>query len=148
MKTLKCKSPSSVVCSFPWLTKNYGYKTDIVANLNNVHSVTNMSFKQFISAERLRVTVDINYPLRWNDLQTWNVNLDFYKSTVYFVFYHKIFFQDLINDWSSRYMADIRSFMPYIYDIKLRASQMEFILPCNQHNWIDVNILENNCKII
>lgn len=44
-------------------------------------------------------------------------------------------------------MADIRNFAPYIYDIKLRANEMEFILPCNQHNWIDCNILENNCKL-
>jgi hypothetical protein len=41
-------------------------------------------------------------------------------------------------------MADIRTFAPYIYDIKLRGDDMEIILPWNQHNWIDVNILENN----
>ncbi len=43
-------------------------------------------------------------------------------------------------------MADIRTFAPYIYDIKLRANDLEFILPCGQHNWIDVSVLENNSK--
>jgi len=45
-------------------------------------------------------------------------------------------------------MADIRTFAPYIYDIKLRANDLEFILPCGQHNWIDVCVLENNSKWI
>ena len=135
------------MCSFPWLTRNYGYKTNVLADLNNVHGLTNLSFKEFLSAEKVRLAIDINYPLRWNELQTWAVNVELTRSSIYFVFYHKIFFQDLINDWSSRFMADIRHFVPYIYDIKLKASQLELILPCNQHNWIDVNILENNCKL-
>lgn len=146
--TLRCKSPSTVVCSFPWLTKQYGYKTSIVCDFNNVHSLTNLSFRHFLSGESIRLDLNINYPLRWNELQVWNVDLTLSKSSVFFVFFHKVFFQDLINDWSSRYMADIRTFAPYIYDIKLRANDLEFILPCGQHNWIDVCVLENNSKWI
>jgi len=62
----------------------------------------------------------------------------------YFTFFHKVFFQQLVNDWSSRFMGDLRKFVPYIYDIKLKATDLEVILPCNQYNWIDVTILENN----
>ncbi len=144
--TLRCRSPSTVVCSFPWLTKQYGYKTSISCDFNNVHSLTNLSFKHFLSGESIRLDLNINYPLRWNELQVWNLDVSMSKSSIFFVFFHKIFFQDLINDWSSRYMADIRTFAPYIYDIKLRGNDMEFILPCGQHNWIDINVLENNSK--
>jgi len=126
------------------LTKNYGYKTTLNANLNSLECLTNLSFKHFLNAESARLDVDINYPLRWNDLQVWNINLDLQKSDIYFTFYHKVFFQQLVNDWSSRYMGDLRKFVPYIYDIKLKASDLELILPCNQYNWIDVTILENN----
>ena len=59
--------------------------------------------------------MDINYPLVWNDLQKWNVNLELYKGSLFFIFCHKLFFQDLINDWSSREMGDIRKYVPYIY---------------------------------
>ena len=118
-----------------------------MCDFNNVYSTTNLSFKHFLSAETIKVAINIAYPLRWNEMQIWNVDLDFTRTSVYFVFFHKIFFQDLINDWSGRYMADIRTFAPYIYDIKMRANEIEIILPCNQHNWIDVNILENNCKL-
>jgi hypothetical protein len=142
--TLRCKAPSSIVCSFPWLTRNYGYKTTVLCDFNNVHCVTNLSFKHFLNGENMKLDININYPLRWNEMQVWNMDINLIKTNVYFTFFHKIFFQDLINDWSGRYMADIRTFAPYIYDIKLRGDDMEIILPWNQHNWIDVNILENN----
>ena len=111
---------------------------------NKVESQTSLSFKEFLSAEKLILDVDINYPLIWNDLQTWNINIDLQKTSFYFVFVHKFFFQDMINDWSSRHMSDLRSFVPYIYSIALKGNDIEAILPCNQHNWIDTHTLENN----
>lgn len=131
-------------CSIPWLTKQYGYKTKITGIFNRVESCSSLSFKEFLSAERLILDMDINYPLVWNDLQTWNVNLELYKGSLFFIFCHKLFFQDLINDWSSREMGDIRKYVPYIYSINLKATDIEVILPCNQHNWLDTNVLENN----
>jgi hypothetical protein len=50
----------------------------------------------------------------------------------------------MINDWSSRHMSDLRSFVPYIYSIALNGKDIEAILSCNQHNWIDTHTLENN----
>lgn len=141
---LKCKQESYLELSIPWLTKQYGYKSTISGVFNSVQSCTNLSFKEFIIADKLKLDVDINYPLVWNDLQKWNINVELYKSSVFIVLYHKNFIQDLINDWSSRYMGDLRTFAPYIYDIKVKTNDIEVILPCNQHNWIDTNVIENN----
>lgn len=118
----------------------------IVGEFNSVKSSTSLTFDKFLLAEKLRLNIDINYPLIWNDLQTWNVNIDLTKASTYFVFYHKNFFQDLINDWSSRHMADLRHFVPYVYRINVVANDLEAILPCNQHNWIDTVNIENNSK--
>ena len=125
-----------------------------------------MSFKHFVCAEQLKLNVDIHYPLVWNDLQTWDISLELSKATVFLVFQHKYFFQgifffciskenkdkvyfllkkkDLINDWSSKSIADLRSFVPYIYNITASVTDLEVILPSNQHNWIDTQLMENN----
>jgi hypothetical protein len=63
---------------------------------------------------------------------------------VFLVFQHKFFFQDLINDWSSKTIADLRNFVPYIYNINTNVTDLEVLLPSNQHNWIDTQFLENN----
>ncbi|CAF0826478.1 unnamed protein product [Brachionus calyciflorus] len=142
--TLKCRNESFLKLSIPWLTKQYGYKTKINGEFNSIQSNTNLGFSEFLTCQKLKLDVDINYPLVWNDLQTWNINLDINKGSIYFVFFHKNFFQELIYDWSSRFMGDIRHFVPYIYKIKFKSNDFEAILPCNQHNWIDTCILENN----
>jgi hypothetical protein len=134
--------------SIPWLTKQYGYKTTVEADLRHVEGLTNLSFKQFLISERLHVDVEINYPLVWNDLQLWRIDIQFERSSIFALFFYKVFFQELINDWSSKHMADLRSFVPFIYEIRTRAQDTEVLLPCNQHNWIDVNSLENNGKRI
>jgi hypothetical protein len=142
--TMKCKQESFIDLSIPWLTKQYGYKTRIYGEFNTVRSNTSLAFKEFINVEKVKLDVDINYPLQWNDQQFWNVNIDFYHGSAFFVFYFKNFFQELINDWSSRHMSDVRKFVPYLYTIKLNCTECEVILPCNQHNWIDTTVLENN----
>lgn len=139
-------APSKLECSIPWLTKQYGYKTMIIGEFNSVKSSTSLTFDKFLQAEQLRLNVDINYPLIWNETQTWNINIDLTKASTYFVFYHKNLFQDLINDWSSRMMSDLRNFVPYVYKINVVANDLEAILPCNQHNWVDTTNIENNSK--
>ena len=144
--SLRCRADSFFQLSVPWLTKQYGYKTTINAEFNAVRSNTNLAFKEFLNMDKLRLNVDINYPLIWNDQQFWNINLEFHRASVFVLYYYKNFFTDLINDWSSRTMADCRRFVPYLYTIRLNATDAEVILPCNQHNWIDTTVLENNCK--
>lgn len=80
----------------------------------------------------------------WNNLQKWLINLNAQRTTLYLVFEHKFLFQDLVNDWSSKVKSDLRSFVPYIYELQAKVNDMELILPCNQHNWIDTNKQENN----
>ena len=142
--TLKCRSESYLECSIPWLTRQFGYKTTIKGKLNSVLANTNMSFKELINADSVKFDIDINYPLDWNDMQTWNFDIELFRSTIFIVYYHKNFFQDLINDWSSRVMADVRSFVPYVYNFNVKANDIEVVLPCNEHNWIDVHQIENN----
>lgn len=141
---IKCRSESYLDVSIPWLTKQYGYKTTIVGEFNQVRSNTSLAFKEFLNADKVRLDVDVNYPLVWNDQQFWNINLDIYRGSIFFVFYYKYFFQDLINDFSTRTMGDVRRFVPFLYTIKLNAHEAEVLLPCNQHNWIDTTVLENN----
>ena len=141
---MKCRAGSLLECSIPWLTKQYGYNSSIRGTFHQVQAHTNMPFKEFLTAEKLVLDIQINYPLVWNDMQTWNVDIELTRASVFFVFYHKIFFQNMINDWSSRNMADIRFFVPYVYKFNLRVTDLEVILPCNQYNWIDVHRLDNN----
>jgi hypothetical protein len=109
------------------------------------------------------MTVHIHYPRIWNSVQVWSIDIDTKKAQVYFVFEHKNFFQGkiffflfhrfrlylrsaLINDWASSTPPDIYSFVPYIYDMKLKGNHVEVLIPCNQGNWIDCVQSSENSK--
>jgi hypothetical protein len=38
--------------------------------------------------------------------------------------------------------------VPYVYRFNVNAIDLEVILPCNQHNWIDTVNHENNSTLI
>ena len=41
----------------------------------------------------------MNYPLSWNNHQEWLFGFVGTKTTFNFIYAHKFFFQDLIDDW-------------------------------------------------
>jgi len=56
-------------------------------------------------------------------------------------------YSDLINDWASSNPPDIYSFAPYIYDINIKGTYLELLVPCTQGNWIDCCDSSENSKI-
>ena len=47
----------------------------------------------------------MNYPLNWNNHQEWLFGFFGTKATLNFIYAHKFFFQDLIDDWYFRVLA-------------------------------------------
>lgn len=43
----------------------------------------------------------------------------------------------MVNDWSSKARPDLLHFIPYTWRITLLLKEFEFIMPCNEYNWID-----------
>ncbi|CAF1000290.1 unnamed protein product, partial [Adineta steineri] len=123
--------------TFPFSTNPDGFDTYLSMNIIRPVVRTNLSFTQFIQADKIDMTLHIHYPRIWNSIQIWTLDLTANKAQVYFVFEHKNFFQALINDWASSVPPDIYSFAPYIYDITLQGDHIEVLVPCNQGNWID-----------
>jgi len=111
------------------------------------------------------MNLHIHYLRIWNSVQIWSVDIITKKAQVYFVFEHKNFFQGklnnlisskkknyffiflaLINDWASSVPPDIYSFAPFIYDITLKGTHVEVLIPCNQGNWIDCTPTKETSK--
>ncbi|CAF1506567.1 unnamed protein product, partial [Rotaria sordida] len=123
--------------TFPFSTNPDGFDTNISINIKQPIIRTNLQFTQLFKADEIDINLHIHYPRLWNSIQIWTLGIITKKPQVYFVFEHKCFFQSLINDWSSPVPPDIYSFAPFIYDISLQGNHVEFLIPCNQGNWID-----------
>ncbi|XP_031358006.1 transmembrane protein KIAA1109 isoform X3 [Photinus pyralis] len=123
--------------TIPWVTLSQGYTTRINGQLLHLDATTSLQFRDFVSTETLEFCVQCHYPLIWNDPQLWELSLTGCKATVNLIFSHKWFFQDLINDWSSKQRPDILHFVPYTWRFGLTLKHCELLTLVNQYNWID-----------
>ncbi|KAF5284663.1 hypothetical protein FQR65_LT13494 [Abscondita terminalis] len=123
--------------TIPWVTLRQGYTTKINGQLLHLDATTSLQFRDFISSETLEFCLQCHYPLIWNDPQLWELSLTGCKATINLIFCHKWFFQDLINDWSSKQRPDILHFVPYTWRFGLTLKHCELLTLVNQYNWID-----------
>ncbi|XP_055381705.1 bridge-like lipid transfer protein family member 1 isoform X2 [Condylostylus longicornis] len=137
---------SYVEVTIPWVTQNNGYTTAVAGQLLHAEATTSLQYRSLAEFESLEYKVKIHYPCKWNDAQDWIVNLTGCKATAFLVYKHKSFFQDLIEDWSSKARPDILTFVPYVCKFTILLKDFELITLSNEYNWIDCSSTnqENN----
>ncbi|CAH2300868.1 Hypothetical predicted protein [Pelobates cultripes] len=123
--------------NIPMTVSENGYSPTIKGQLLHVDTTTSMQFRTLLEAEMIAFHINASYPRIWNMPQTWQCELEVYKTTYHFIFAQKNFFTDLIQDWSSDSAPDLFSFVPYTWNLKIMFHQFEMIWAANQHNWID-----------
>uniref|UniRef100_A0A1B6DJ95 Bridge-like lipid transfer protein family member 1 C-terminal domain-containing protein n=2 Tax=Clastoptera arizonana TaxID=38151 RepID=A0A1B6DJ95_9HEMI len=133
--------------TMPWVVSQDGYTTKVTGQLLHLEATTSLQYRSFVVSETLEFTVRSRYPLKWNEHQEWLLNMTGCKATVWFIYAHKEFFQDMVNDWASKAKPDLLHFIPYTWKLTLLMKEFEFIMPCNEYNWVDCSSQnqENMC---
>ncbi|XP_046668210.1 transmembrane protein KIAA1109 homolog isoform X3 [Homalodisca vitripennis] len=133
--------------TMPWVVLPDGYTTKVIGQLLHLEATTSLTYRSLVVSETLEFTLRSRYPLKWNGHQEWLLHLTGCKASVWFIYAHKEFFQDMVNDWSSKARPDLLHFIPYTWRITLLLKEFEFILPCNEYNWVDCSSQsqENMC---
>ncbi|XP_076066750.1 transmembrane protein KIAA1109 homolog tweek isoform X4 [Oratosquilla oratoria] len=134
---MNVKRGSYFEMTLPWITTSSGYVTTINGQLLHVDASTSLPYRGLIEAETLDYNIAIHYPRNWNHHQTWDMKLIGSKATYHFLYAHKEFFQDMIEDWSSRASPDLFHFVPYTWNFELALNQFELVTLANEYNWVD-----------
>lgn len=135
--------------TIPWVCNENGYHTHILGQILHLDATTSLQYRPLISSETLEFDVKIFFPRIWNAHQEWLCKITACKATVNLIFAHKIFIQDLIDDWSDKECPDILKFIPYTWKISIVIKDFELLVLANQYNWIDcaTDLKDENCKI-
>ncbi|XP_017781272.1 PREDICTED: uncharacterized protein KIAA1109 isoform X3 [Nicrophorus vespilloides] len=133
--------------TIPWVTNANGYITKINGQLLHLEATTSLQFRDLAVSETLEFSILCHYPRVWNEHQLWEVNMTGCKATVNILFNHKWFFQDFINDWSSKQRPDILHFVPYTWNFGLTLKHCEIITLVNQYNWVDCSSIGHNQRL-
>ncbi|CAB4060690.1 unnamed protein product [Lepeophtheirus salmonis] len=132
----------------PWTVKENGYSTKLNGTLLMVEATTSLPFRDLLECETLEFNVDMNYPMDWNAYQEWNFDFKPTKTSINFIFAHKWFFQDLIDDWSSKVSPDLMYFVPYTWKFNFIINHVELLIIANEFNWIDTSSTnQENCHL-
>lgn len=86
----------------PLISKEDGYHSDIVGQILHLDSTTTLAYRPLAESETLEFKVRIEYGRMWNHHQTWHCNFTGCKTSVNLLYAHKIFFQNLIDDWAGK----------------------------------------------
>ncbi|KRX43993.1 Protein kinase C iota type, partial [Trichinella murrelli] len=108
----------------------------------NFEMLTSLEFRQLICAEKFDLLLDITYPQLWTESQNWNFQFNLSNTTFWFVFCHRNFFVDLLNDWSDCEPVDLYRFFPYQVRVGFGFENLEIVFVTNLYNWIDTSSQE------
>ena len=125
----------------PWITGKNGYKTTISGTLMMVEATTSLSYREILCCETLEVNIDCFYPPEWNGYQKWIFKFTGSKASLHFIFGHKWFFQEMIDDWSAKSYPDLFYFVPYEWKFQFILKKFEILTLANEFNWIDTTSL-------
>ncbi|KAK4300608.1 hypothetical protein Pmani_027192 [Petrolisthes manimaculis] len=123
--------------TLPWTVSDDGYVTKINGQFLHVDASSSLNYRNLLEAETLDYRVNVHYPRVWNHHQTWDLEFNGCKATYHFLYAHKEFFQDMIEDWSSRVPPDLLHFVPYSWNFIIRMQEFELITLANGYNWVD-----------
>ena len=123
----------------PWNCSSEGFTTNFNGTFMKPEATTSLPYRDLIRCETLHINLDMKYPLKWNHHQEWNFRFTGSKTSLNFIFAHKWFFQDMIDDWSSKLPPDLLYYVPYTWKFEFILKEFELITLANEFNWIDTS---------
>ena len=123
----------------PWMISETGYQTRINGTLMMIEATTSLPFRELLRSETLQINIEMNYPIKWNAYQEWIFTFTASKTTLHFIYAHKWYFQDLIDDWSAKGPPDLLYFVPYTWKFQFLCKKFELVTLANEFNWVDTS---------
>uniref|UniRef100_A0A7E4VU99 FSA_C domain-containing protein n=1 Tax=Panagrellus redivivus TaxID=6233 RepID=A0A7E4VU99_PANRE len=134
------KQGSSFEFSVPWITNEAGFTSSVKGSLLCAELTTTLPFRNFIECETMRFHFSCQYPRTYNAHQNWHLSLELHKFSTWVVWDHKRFFNDMIAEWTSDSVSDLRTFVPYTVSFNINVmDRFEIILLLNEKNWVDTS---------
>lgn len=85
-----------------------------------------------------KISCDLSYPLKWNEIHSWNFDIQSESPEIFLIRDHIFLLTDLVDDWTSGPSEDFYSFVPYHYSINLGFQDFQLHINAN-----DANIINN-----
>ena len=146
---LTVSANSSISYTMDMVARQGGFRNCLKLDLKSPSMTSSVNHDLLWRSKSLLVDCDLSNPLRWNDLRKWVFSIDGGGFELFLLRDHIFLFTDLVNDWTSDSTADLLTFVPFEYLLKLRLTDFKAFLNVNELNIINrPTALEDNAFIV
>ena len=113
----------------PWVVEDdNGYTSRLKGTLMTPEATTSLGYRDFLQCETFEFAIDMTYPKYWNGHQEWVYTFTVSRASLDFIFAHKWFFCDLVDDWSSRYILTLNiGLSTIVFQVTSRPSELRTV---------------------
>ena len=134
---VKVLPDSTISLTMDLVASSNGYKSRVDLDLKGPEMSSSVNHGVLWRSKTQIISCDLSYPLGWNALRQWHVDIRSDRLELFLVRDHVFLFTDLINDWASGPPGDFHTFVPFEYAISLRFSDFKLYINANDSNIID-----------
>ena len=134
---IKVLRDSTISLTMDLVASSNGYKSRVDLDLRGPEMSSSVNHGLLWRTETQLISCDLSYPLGWNALRQWQINIESSGVELFLLRDHIFLLTDLINDWASGPPGDFHTFVPFDYVINLRFSDFELYVNANDSNIID-----------
>lgn len=139
---IKVLPDSTISFTMDLVAGSKGFVNRIDLDIRGPEISTSVNHGLLWRSKSQKISCDLSYPLKWNELHSWGVDIQSESSEVFLLRDHVFLLTDLVDDWTSGPSADFYNFIPYHYSINLGFQDFQLYINAN-----DANIINNPSDI-
>ncbi|KAL8803089.1 MAG: hypothetical protein Q9182_003402 [Xanthomendoza sp. 2 TL-2023] len=114
-----------------------GYKNLLSLDMKQPKMSSSVNHGLLLKAQTAVISCDLPYPLRWNEMRQWTIEIDCAGLEFFMLRDHIFLFTDIISDWTVAAPEDFYTFVAFMYTIKFQIVNFQVHFNANDSNVIN-----------
>ncbi len=134
---IKLYPDSTISFTMDLVARSNGFTNRVELDLPGIEISTSVNHGLFLRSTLQRISCDLFYPLKWNELHPWHIDIHAHNPHIFLLRDHIFLLTDLVSDWVSGPPSDFYTFVPFDYTINLQLDHFKLYLNANDSNIIN-----------
>ncbi|KAL8725487.1 MAG: hypothetical protein Q9166_007325 [cf. Caloplaca sp. 2 TL-2023] len=127
---------STITFAMGLVAGNSGYKNTLSLDIRGPRMSSSVNHGLLLKAQKAVISCDLSYPLRWNDMRQWAIELDAAGLELFMLRDHIFLFTDLVGDWTAGASENFYTFVAFTYTMRLQLHDFRLHFNANDSNVI------------
>ena len=135
--SIEIQPNSAITFIMDLVAGNHGFKNLLSLDIREPRLSSSVNHGMLLKAQTAVISCDLSYPLRWNEMRQWVIEIDSTGLELFLLRDHIFLFTDVVNDWTLGAPEDFYTFVVFLYKINIQLADFRFHLNVNDSNVIN-----------